>query len=865
MAPTAWRSLRRRARPLKAAARRVKHRLRPPADSLEPAVRAVLDRNAALTEAKDFEESERLLEKALAERPDQVVFHAARARLEARRGDWEAARVRWAVLIETRGDEIGALGWVSAIHTNRRAGHVEEAERLIRIASERWPFRRILHWEAAHVAMTRGDWEQATLRWVRYWRALVRDQPHDLRPLPRRAGNADWYEAAWHEVATHLDAADAQLERPIGPGFHLALAQVLAKAGMTEDQERVLERGTRVHPDDAALAYALAVLRLHRGSTRSPLPITDQEIADVRGALPPYTPTGDGLGPVRLIRVPQHSSLELALRAGHYVDRSAIGPLVQQISERDRWPEPLGETNLLLAGARAWARRFGERYAAPPHLPAETLADAVMVNVYHESAQFVPMQRLADELTARAGAEPVVIEIPAASVDYLEGYASGEFDLIYLYFALLERGTNAFLCVREKGSVGRSPETFSFKPRWRSVIPHVKVLDDPAPHQRALVPAGIRRVAPLVQELDDLVVYQSGSVVKEFAYDRSIEQDFPVTATARLHPEHSPLPTFSFPLSRVARLTGRDLGTGGDAKVKGAIELGEPLGGSWPEWLHRATWPLLDHLSRTAAADLERRGVTEVHIGDHLFAESVIVGDAVRRTGGRVVIWPHSTNPVHVDLRRADSFDEVHAVTHSGAEVWRAAFPDKTVLHTPDSMLSPLPPRAFDPEQPVSLVLFGGRSTLGNMPILDTEAHRALYRRLFADLAALRETHPVEVYFKARGLTGEHEHWLFQTVGKAADWKPVYAHPLRLDLPNMVFASVSVGTSALIEGLSRGIPGFVVREFPVRDYTTLDEETFPIVPSAEAMKVLARTTTAEGYAELIEQELHHMKDELGLS
>lgn len=80
----------------------------------------------------------------------------------------------------------------------------------------------------------------------------------------------------------------------------------------------------------------------------------------------------------------------------------------------------------------------------------------------------------------------------------------------------------------------------------------------------------------------------------------------------------------------------------------------------------------------------------------------------------------------------------------------------------------------------------------------------------------------------------------------------------------MVFASVSMGTSALIEGLTRGIPGFVVREFPVRDYTTLDAEAFPIVPAAEAMELLAKATTADGYDELVARELHHMKDELGL-
>lgn len=862
MAPRSQRSLRRLARPVRTAARKLRQRRAAPLTPAEQQRAAWLEESAKHVEERRYDDAERVLDKALAGDPTELTLLAARARLEGRRGDWAAARDRWAVLVATRADDLNAPGWVSAVHSHRRARDIDAAEVIATEALERYAHRRIVLWETAHVAMARADWDQAVVRWVRYWRSAAKDNP-DPRPLPRRASQADWFEAAWHEVVNHLDSADALLDRPAGPFFHRALARVLAKASMDDDRIRVLERGARLYPDDAPVAYELAAARLESGTTPGVLPISADEVAAVRDALPSYTATGVGLGPLRLVRVPRHSSLELALRAGHYIDRPAVGRLVQEISERDRWPEPLSPTNVLLAGARKWADDFGARFASPPHLPAETLSDAVMVNVYHESASFVPMQRLADELTARAAGEPVLIEVLGTELGYLEGYASGDFDLVFLYFALLERGANAFLARIETESVGRATETVRFVPKWRSVMAALDVVEDPAPHTRAIVPAGIRRVVPLVEELDDVVVYQSGSVVKEFAYDRSIEQQYPIHATARLHPEESVLQTFEYPLARVARLTGRDLGDAG-GNVKGSVEVGEPLGGTWPEWLHRATSPLLEHLARTAAADVERRGVTEAHIGDHLYAESVIVGDTVRRAGGRVIVWPHSTNPVHVDLRRADSFDEVHAVTHSGAEAWRRAFPDKVVHHSADSMLSPSPPRAFEPGKPVSLVIFGGRSTLGNMPTLDTAAHRELYVRLFDELAGLREHHPVDVYFKPRGLTGEHEHWLFQTVGKTAGWKPIYQHSLRLELPNMVFASVSMGTSALIEGLTRGIPGFVVREFPVRDYTTLDAEAFPILPATEAMELLAKATTADGYDELVARELHHMKDELGL-
>ena len=858
-------SRRRSLRPLAGRIKRgVLRRLRPPEPDPDPQRTAWIDASHEHIAAGEYDAAEAVLERAAAARPGDILVLTARARLDGQRGDWAASAARWRTLVEERPDDLGSPGWVSATHAHRRIREIDRAAAIIDQGVERFPRRKLILWEAGHTAMAHGDWAAAAVRWARYHQ--VQSAKGASGDLPLRAGMADWFEAAWHDVTEHLDDAETLAGERLDAGFHLALARVLSRAELPDDELGVLRRGAQVHPDDTDLALALTSARMARGETDIPLPIDASEIAAVLDALPPYQPTsGRGLGPIRLLRVPQRSSVELALRTGHYVDRPAVGRLIQELSERDRWPEPIAETNQLLARAHEWTRRFGDKYAEPPHLPAETLADALLASVHHEMALFVPMQRLAAELARRAGGAPVVIETPELSPGYLGGYLDGEFDLAVLYFALLDLGCNAFLCHPEPRRPGRATATFSFAPRWRSAKPGLDVVDDPSPRTRALVPAGIRRVGQLAARLDDVVVYQSGSVIKDFAYDRSIHQDYPVVATARLHPDHDLLPTFAFPLTRVGRIKGRDLGGSSRRTATAAtVEVSDPVGGTWPEWLHRATAPLLRHIATTATEDVARRGITEVHVGDHLFVENVIVGDAVKRAGGRVVIWPHSTNPVHVRLHRAESFDEVHAITNRGADQWRAAFPDKLVVHSPDSMLTQAPARSFDPDHPLSLVLFGGRSVLGDMPILDTRAHRELYHRLFDLLEELRKTQPVDVYFKPRGLTGEHEQWLFTMVGRKAGWKPVYEHPLRLELPNMVFASVSMGTSALIEGLARGIPGLIVREFPVRDYVTLSADTFPILPADKAMDLLAGITTVDGYRDLIEQELRDHRDELGM-
>ena len=83
-------------------------------------------------------------------------------------------------------------------------------------------------------------------------------------------------------------------------------------------------------------------------------------------------------------------------------------------------------------------------------------------------------------------------------------------------------------------------------------------------------------------------------------------------------------------------------------------------------------------------------------------------------------------------------------------------------------------------------------------------------------------------------------------------------------LPNQVFISVSVGTTALLEGLVAGSPGMIVRDFPVRDYTTLAGPDFPVLHHDEALALLEKMTSPAGYATVVADEMAYARQELGL-
>lgn len=849
-------------------ARKVRARVRP---TTEPtAVPETLARVKELREHREWDEANAVLDAAIAERPQAIRLHVSRAQLLAARGHWAEARSVWEDLIALRGPDLSGQHWAQAVASNRMIGDLDGARAVLaRVPEVRQPNPALIR-QRAELAMASGEWDEATDLWATYY-----DERHAAFPglrFPRRPSTSDWFEAAWHEVALSLTRRGFPHERPFTPRFYLSVAQVLDDAGLAPDAIALLAGLADALPADAG-EDLLAVrhrLRALRSITREELPTTiDPEHAPVLAALPALPPLPEGLGPLRVLRVPAGSTVETALRSTRYLNQSCLDRFVERLEAADGWPDAALGRDPLVDAAREWSDRYGERFAVEPHLPASTLSDAIFLTVYHEASQLRPMQRLADDLAAASTQVPVIIEAPSMKVNYLVDPSAAAFSLYYLYFALLERGVNAFFCFYEKEAIPEETETVGFQSRWRMAMKGTRLEPrPPAPDEPgaevALVPAGIRSFPLLVEQHPGATVYESGMVVGELAYDRRHSRTQVVAAHAALHPKAYQLPTFEFPLTRVAVLPGTDSLSAAAPPLDAVLEVSEPLGSDWPTWLHRATAPFLEHLAWTAHKDVARRGIREAHVADYLLPEGVIVGDAVRRAGGRVVLHPHSSNPVHLQARRADTFDEVEAVTATGVAMWREQFPEHVVRHVPGSVITPGPARPFVANAPLSVVIFGGMATMGRTPWIDLDRHAQSYRDLFAGFEELQRELAIDIYFKPRGPAGDTEHWLFRTVGRTASWQPVYIHGRRLDLPNQVFVSVSVGTTALLEGIAGGTPGFVVRDFPVRDYTTLDADEFPTLRVPDALDQLRTLATAEGYDELLRRERAWARTELEL-
>lgn len=823
-------------------------------------------------EQGDLETAAVVLERALELHPGDVRLGVEQAHLAMVEQDFTEAISRFTDVLDRYEEQAPTKVFERLAIEHRHLGHFDEAEAVLKRGRVRFPDDIRLANAWAQAAMVRGDWAEALRRWdeVVALRLAQMDHPDvGVVELPVRATNLDWHETAWLELADAWVAGHLALDPPASPELHLALGRTLLSVAAHDRALAILELGQREDPSDQRIAVtvelAQALSRRPDAALLAPLRVA------LSGFSPP-PPDDDGtLGPIHRLEIPLGSSIERAVRAGGTLfDERRIAEEIRDVSRAQAWPELAPGPNPLAQRARAVADAFGRRFEEQPYLPADALSDAVYFLIYSELAVHEPLRRLAEVVAEDVREDPVFIEQPSDQLSYLSGYGHSNFGPVYLYFELRSRGVNAFLCRFTVADPDRS-EGGGGSGRRISVAPAASLMqarrvEQPTTelrHARALIPAGIRSI-PHVVEATDSLLYASGFITQQFAYDRSLRRFVSIEPAASVHPPRSLLPIVSFDLWEAGTLESVVPAADGMVPVTAPIQVAASVGGDWLGWLDHVLHDYLADLSRRCQAEVSLRGIEEVHVADHLFVEPAMFSAAVLRAGGRVVLWPHSANPAHAEVRRPGTFHRVHAVTTMGCRQWSERFPDAEVVQAAEQMLAPR--KADAPVRdgaPLSVVVLGGKTTIGLMPFLDEELHERAYRSFFAGLERLQQDHPIEVFFKSKGIWGENEAWLQRVVGGTAGWQRVLEHPLRLELPNMLFVSVSMGTSGLLEGISRGIPCAIVREFPIRDYTTISPGAVPIGPVEEVLDVLRACADPRGRAALLERQSSYYDEETG--
>lgn len=826
--------------------------------------------------------------------------------LLSRRAEVDRAFVegRWQDVIDLAAnlDRDPRLRFSSRIYLRLSVSHAQlgdqaAARAVLEQAGRRMPWSGDIARLLAEWAMHERDYPQALVKWQRLATAkeergseiTVRRAP----AFPVRGNDLDWYEISWSHIVAEWDQLWARTGQSPKPGTYARLLSTLVKADMASEVGELSRLALRDHPSDQELALCVvdALARVgdlgsiddlrarfaEAGATRIGRWIaSDMESArDVVVDLSQEVPDPALL---RILEVNHLSGADFIIRSGNYWDERRLAQEALRLADRDRWPEGFAATDLLSEQAWTTSLEFARERSQGLGIAEETLARAVFHFVKNELCLKLPADRVAEEIVATGAGGPVFVELPSTKIPYLSSYASSRFQQVYLYEALRRLGCNVFL-VRfplQRRSSGRphqsadAPTTLVFAPQPGGLRPQFRTLEEVPQTSRLLVPAGLRSVSGVLDMIGPAIVVNSGSVIKGLAYDRSVRQGFDFPVHAELHPHADVLPEFTIDLQPRRWWVRSSGGLAATARQPESEAIAEARlmharlpRGDWFDLLARALLPYFSEYLGKAHDFLTEHDVDEVHIGDYLYAEPTLLASQVKRRGGTVNIWPHSTNPVHVQFHDPATIDSVRAVTRSGAARWKERLPGARVEQAPQLMLRrPEEIVSWSAGEPLSVVVIGGRPKLRNLPILDIAAHEQTYRDLFRAMEPLVHDGLIRVYFKPRGLTGEHEQWLDSVVGRTAGWSRVLAHPNRIALENPLFMSVSVSSSALLEGVVRGIPGVVVRGGYSRDYITADNGSVEELSVPTVRERLTRLATEASWTALRDAQMASLEREL---
>ena len=139
----------------------------------------------------------------------------------------------------------------------------------------------------------------------------------------------------------------------------------------------------------------------------------------------------------------------------------------------------------------------------------------------------------------------------------------------------------------------------------------------------------------------------------------------------------------------------------------------------------------------------------------------------------------------------------------------------------------------IDSNSKLNVVIIAGAHSLNQTPLFSLKHHELAIKRLIQGLSERKSQ--VNLFIRPKG------HWetlswfqRFATDTLVAVDKP----PNELDLPNMIFVCISQSSSALLEGVARGVPGLTVKEINTADYVKLDQNYFPSTDVNSALSLI---------------------------
>lgn len=471
-------------------------------------------------------------------------------------------------------------------------------------------------------------------------------------------------------------------------------------------------------------------------------------------------------------------------------------------------------------------------------MPAETIAAAWFFTIWTELCTLVPLRHLARDIHRNIGDRRILIPIDGTQFSCLSYWAYNELEPLILAAELRRRGACVFLYMR------RSHDTLKFcqeddlkftfdamdsqwQSRSRTAAPKPQA-------QKIFCPEAVRN--------PEYVKDQIGRCETVLSPIGALEESSFVLWQQQDNPE---------PLHVAYRITRQGKYFAVFSPVTAMLDLIDGLCGLIGKLTTVAWENAQDLVSRSKAS--------EAHICDTLLFSSALLAHAVSSAGGSVHLWPHSSAAMNLSLHRPTRVEALTAITRSSAAQALQVFPHGVVRINSAIMLKPaLLTQTYITNAPINVIFFAGAFKLCRMPALDFAGHKNTLKTLFLGLSLLPDN--FRVLIKSKSIW-EDEKWLSQQFPDHHDFEFTELTTARLDLPNMIFLTASFGSSALLEGIGKGVPGFVARNIPVLDYTTLDSVNYQVGTVQFVLDQLAACADPNYFEMVIKRQLQWYRRE----
>lgn len=461
-------------------------------------------------------------------------------------------------------------------------------------------------------------------------------------------------------------------------------------------------------------------------------------------------------------------------------------------------------------------RRIAQLNTQQVDVTVNGLQNAWFHPVYAELATLIPIRHLARRLATQSPVQPYAILLASRSFTALNSWSKNDLEPLYLAYELRRRKVPVVLFIEGEGT-----PNFQFKLSKTWLPKGYPQIRRNKKFTTVMCKRAMRR-ATFVSEKSTAKQQHKPrffSIQRHFGIDRNPRD---LTLNLRDGPSFGDIQSFSAP-SDTPLLD------------HGFVQLMGPLTQKVTQWYRH---------------EFKSRLINEAHIADHASFEGGLLAAEVTRRNGQVYLWPHSANLVHMHAHDPRNVARVTVAAQSTGTHWAKKFHNQKVAIDfrsilPETASAPL----FDKELPLQVILFAGAHALKRTPLLDNEGHRATWTRVLRDL----HDSGVELTIKHKS-SWETREWIKGLAPEGAKLRFSRTHANKLNLPNMIFLSISLTSTAILEGIARGIPGMTVRDVPIDETPYYAPDFVPCLPSDKAADFISNLNSKAAFDNLREKQ-----------